>query len=71
MFLFSATLEEYWKKAYLAVFDLPEESIIVYPTAQKLRYGWDYEQQIEVSIRKTKAEAVAEMIDCICSKMLS
>lgn len=71
VFLFTATLEDYWSLAFQKVFELDKKCILRFPTGYFVKHKKDLQQKIEVFVHKNKKESIIEVVKLLRQKMKS
>ena len=69
VFLFTATLTDYYRACWLAAFEMPPEAIRTFPTQQEVKTGIAYQQDVKVSVRRSKLLALQAFLDQIKIRM--
>ena len=67
--LFTATLEEYFKRAFDMVFGLRGKGVIGFPTAHMVAHGSDIVQKINVNQQRTKERCIDELLKALKARM--
>ena len=68
LWLFSATLSDFYKDAFLTAFAVGEEVIHRFETPQKLVKGTDVTQRIEMQLRESEQETKNAFYETVIQK---
>ena len=70
VFCFTATLTDYWKVCFCAAFRLPLTVVKQFHTAKYYKTGVENKQQIVVSVRDNKPQALTDLVRDIVEKAI-
>ena len=69
VFLFTATLTDYYKACWLEAFQAPGSAVRYFTSQNELRYGQKLAQDVYVSVRRNKEETLEAFLEKIEEKM--
>ena len=64
-FLFTATLTDYHKACWKAVFGMPEEAIHKFPSTHEVQFKDELKQDVRLSLRRNKGDMMEAAIEKI------
>ena len=69
VFLFSATLTDYFRECWRRAFQENAKAVREFPTSHQVRSNVKYYQDVKVSLRRTKNDALQSMLDKVRVQM--
>ena len=69
VFLFTATLTEYYRESWRRAFQANRDAIRTFPTQHQVKENVEYQQDVKVSLRRNKHLALQSMLDEVKLRM--